>query len=90
MKLLRDTIWTFAMLSGGLLFALFLTVLLSSCGPHQVNLVQDKPFVVQHEFSLDEIRQYFVRVCIRENPAASDAEIENCADQKISDFISAI
>lgn len=90
MKLLKDMIWTFAVLALGCLTALLLAVLLSSCGPHQVELIQKDPFVVKHEFSLDEIRQYFIRICIRENPYASNSEIEDCADQKISDFISAI
>lgn len=83
MKLLRDMIYTSALLAGFCLFFLLAAVLFSGCGKQ--DLVLSGEATINHKVSLDTAQLIpMVIDCIRENPNYSNSQIEECVANKIA------
>lgn len=88
MKMLSALFSAALLILASMVFLTGVAVIFSGCG--RQDIVLSGTATIKHEISLDSLRSYFIRQCLRETPYATDAQIEFCADEKIADILNSL
>ena len=64
-----------------------LLLLVVGCAVHVEHDKIEHTGTVNHELSLDNVEHYFRVDCKKKNPDYTDAQVKDCADEKIIEFL---
>lgn len=67
-------------------FLILVGMLFAGCAM-DVNVTQDEPFDIHHRIDVTVLKEVFEAQCIRDFPAATDEEIDICANARLADFL---